>query len=196
MRASLSLLSARRLLCQAAVLLLWAPLMVSAQCTEAIAATDQLQALTGAESTARDALATVRRNAQDWKNLLLRGRDPAERLTMQARFDAQAQAYEARLVQLRMQLSQLGLGLERIDTLQSERAAMLGRYREVLARHGVATLEAAAAADRDAQGVDVTTFRILEQLIDTASDQTKAQFQTLRAAIASCSASTPRKEGT
>ena len=157
-----------------------------AECDAAGAAIDRLQALTTAESAARDALATIRRNAQDWKNLLLRGGDPSQRQVMQSRFDAQAGTYQMRLSQLRTQLTPLGLAVDRVDTLESERATLFERYRMALERHGVSSLEAAAAADRDVQGADVATFRTLEQLIDVVAGQTEAQFGNLRAAIAAC----------
>lgn len=168
------------------------PLVVFAACPEAQSTADRVQSIATAESTARDALATIRRGAQDWKNLLLRGRDAAERKTMQDRFDAQARSYEERLATLRQQLMTLGLELDRIQKLEDERVKMFGRYRDALTRHGVESLDAAAAADRDAQGVDVTTFRTLEQLIQVVAAQTGAGFKDLRAAIDQCDA--PRRE--
>lgn len=169
-----------------AAVLAMVPLLAGATCPEALAAADRVEALASAESTAREALIAIRRNAQDWKNLLLRGQDVAERQAMQVRFDAQALAYEKRLAQLRAQLTSLQIELDRIETLDRERARLFERYRVALARHGVASLEAAAAADREAQGADVATFRTLEQLIETVAVRTRAQFQDLRAAIARC----------
>jgi methyl-accepting chemotaxis protein len=154
-----------------------------------------VEALAGAESTSRDALIAIRRNAQDWKNLLLRGQDVAERQAMQARFDAQARAYEARLAQLRAQLTPLQLELGRMEALDQERARLFERYRAALARHGVASLEAAAAADREVQGADVATFRTLEQLIEALAARTRAQFQDMRAAIARCGTDATTRPG-
>jgi dTDP-4-amino-4,6-dideoxygalactose transaminase len=173
-----------------------APLCAAAQCPQALAATDRLQAVVAAEASARDALVTIRRNAQDWKNLLLRGRDAAERQTMQARFDTQARGYEVRLSQLRAQLTPLDLELARVQTLEEERVKLFARYRAALERHGVDSLEAAAAADRAVQGADVATFRTLEKLIEAVAAQTGVAFQGLRTAIATCgpTTQTARKE--
>lgn len=178
-----------------AVLLATVPLLAGATCPEALAAADRAQELVNAESLSRDALITIRRNAQDWKNLLLRGRDGAERQAMQARFDAQALAYETRLAQLRAQLTPLQLELDRMETLDRERARLFERYRTALARHGVASLESAAAADREVQGADVATFRTLEQLIDAIAARTRAQFQDMRAAIARCGSGATIRSG-
>jgi hypothetical protein len=144
--------------------------------------------MVGAENTARDALATIRRNAQDWKNLLLRGRDANERQTMQTRFDTQAKTYVARLSNLRGQMSQLSLALDRLDVLDREQLKLFDKYRAALARHGVDSLESAAAADREVQGADVVTFRTLEQTIEVLSTSNRAQFQTVRQSMRHCQA--------
>jgi methyl-accepting chemotaxis protein len=169
-----------------AAVLVAAPLLVTAACPEAQSAADRLQAVVSAESTARDALITIRRAAQDWKNLLLRGRDAAERKVIQERLEAQTRTYEEYLAKLREQLTPLGLELDRIQKLDDERANMFEGYRSALKRHGVESLEAAAAADREVQGSDVATFRALEQLIQTVAEQTRASFKDLRATIDQC----------
>ena len=168
------------------ILLAQVPPAAGAVCIGAMDAADRLQAAVDVETTAREALVTVRRNAQDWKNLLLRGRDPSERQTLQTRFDAQARGYAARLAQLQAQLSALGLETARIDTLNLEHVKLFERYRLALERHGVASLEAAASADREAQGSDVLTFRTLEQLIDALAAQSGSRFQALRTEIGRC----------
>ena len=157
-----------------------------AQCIEALTAVDRLQVAVAADAAARDALVTVRRLAQDWKNLLLRGRDAGERRAMQQRFDAQSASYRQRLADLRGQLAALPFGLDAQAVLETEQRALDERYRAALDRRGVATLEAAADADRDAQGADVLTFRTLEQLIDALATPTRTRFQDLRDAIERC----------
>lgn len=184
MRSALNVLQPRAL--GLALALALASASSQADCTPAAAALEKLQTMVGAESTARDALATIRRNAQDWKNLLLRGRDEKERQTMQTRFDTQASAYAARLAELRVQLSPLGLGLDRIDVLEREQVQLLAKYRAALAHHGVATLEAAVAADREVQGADVLTFRTLEQTIELLAAGNRAQFQQVRQGLSTC----------
>lgn len=175
--------SIRRMLAAVAAV---APLTVLAACSEARSAADRLQAVVSAESTARDALITIRRAAQDWKNLLLRGRDASEREAMQRRLDAQARSYEERLATLRDQLWPLGLELDRARLLEDERRRMFERYGSALAHHGVATLDAAVAADREARGADVATFRALEQVIDVVAARARVEFENLRAAIDRC----------
>ncbi len=171
-----------------AIVLAFGPLSSHAQCTGLLESLDRLESMVGAENTARDALTTIRRNAQDWKNLLLRGRDNNERQTMQTRFDTQGKTYVALLLHLRGQMSQLSLALDRLDVLDQEQLKLFDKYRAALARHGVDSLESAAAADREVQGADVVTFRTLEQTIEVLSTSNLAQFQTVRQSMRNCQA--------
>lgn len=174
---------------QAAVIvasLALAPWMANANCVPAQTSTARLQSLVEAEATARDALVSVRRSAQDWKNLLLRGRDPTQRQMLQARFEAQVRAYEARLESLHSQLMAQQLELDRLQTLRREQSSLFDRYRAALARHGAASLEAAAAADSEVQGADVASFRTLEQMIDALAGRRAAAFRDLQADIERC----------
>jgi hypothetical protein len=159
---------------------------LDAACAEASAGLARVQDLFDAQANARDALITIRRNAQDWKNLLLRGSNAADRQTMQQRFETQASLYEAQLLQLRGRLAPWATELERIDLLERERVKLFERYRTALATYGVQTLEAAALADRAVQGADVATFRTLEQTVDALTTMTRTQLQTLKQSVARC----------
>jgi len=157
-----------------------------AACAGAPASIARVQDLFDAQANARDALVTIRRNAQDWKNLLLRGSNAADRQTLQQRFETQASLYEAQLLQLRGQLAPWATELERLELLERERVKLFERYRSALATYGVQTLEAAALADRAVQGADITTFRTLEQTVDALTTMTRMQIQTLKQAVARC----------
>jgi hypothetical protein len=85
-------------------------------------------------------------------------------------------------------MSQLSLALDRLDVLDREQLKLFDKYRAALARHGVDSLESAAAADREVQGADVVTFRTLEQTIEVLSTSNLAQFQTVRRSMRNCQA--------
>jgi hypothetical protein len=156
---------------------------------------DKLEAIVHAEMTARDALVTIRRNAQDWKNLLLRGSDAQMRQMMQSRFDTQAATYEVRLGELRKQMQALGENSQRLDILDAERVQLFGKYRVALSTHGVSTLEAAFRADKEAQGADIKTLRTLEETIEFLAIKSREQFQTVRKSMQSCdSQQLPRQQ--
>ena len=172
----------------ALLLILGASAAAGAKCPEALSAADRLQAMSNTGKLARDALITIRRQAQDWKNLLLRGSDAGERQTMQIRFDNQSRNYQDQLEQLRRQLSAMKFEPELMAKLDQEQLKLDQRYRAALAKHGVADLQAAAAADREVQGSDVASFRALEQLITAITVKDEALFQELRLAIGQCGA--------
>ena len=166
-----------------------APLVSHAECAAMLPALDRLEAMVQAEMTAREALVTMRRNAQDWKNLLLRGSDAPMRQTMQARFDSQAASYAMQLGRLRKQLQALGEIPRQLDILDQEQIQLFGKYRQALATHGVNTLEAAFQADREVQGADVKTLRTLEETIEALATNNRGQFQTVRQLLKTCPAS-------
>jgi hypothetical protein len=168
------------------------PLWSQSECLATLPALDKLEAIVHAEKTARDALVTIRRNAQDWKNLLLRGSDAQMR---QSRFDTQAATYEVRLGELRKQMQALGENSQRLDILDSERAQLFGKYRGALSTHGVSTLEAAFRADKEAQGADIKTLRTLEETIEFLDIKSREQFQTVRKLMQTCdSQNLPRQQ--
>lgn len=171
------------------------PLWSRSECLATLPALDKLEAIVHAEMTARDALVTIRRNAQDWKNLLLRGSDAQMRQMMQSRFDTQAATYEVRLGELRKQMQALGENSQRLDILDAERTQLFGKYRGALSTHGVSTLEAAFRADKEAQGADIKTLRTLEETIEFLAIKSREQFQTVRQSMQSCdSQQLPRQQ--
>ena len=177
------------------LLLAMLPLWSRSECLATLPALDKLEAIVQAEMTARDALVTIRRNAQDWKNLLLRGSDAQMRQMMQSRFDTQAATYEVRLGELRKQMQALGENSQRLDILDAERVQLFGKYRVALSTHGVSTLEAAFRADKEAQGADIKTLRTLEETIEFLAIKSREQFQTVRKLMQSCdSQQLPRQQ--
>ena len=177
------------------VLMAMLPLWSRSECLATLPALDKLEAIVHTEMTARDALVTIRRNAQDWKNLLLRGSDAQMRQMMQSRFDTQAATYEVRLGELRKQMQALGENSQRLDILDAERVQLFGKYRVALSTHGVSTLEAAFRADKEAQGADIKTLRTLEETIEFLAIKSREQFQTVRKLMQSCdSQQLPRQQ--
>ena len=171
------------------LLLAMTPIVSHAECAAMLPALDRLEAMVQAEMTAREALVTMRGNAQDWQNRLLRASDAPMGQTMQSRFDSQAASYALQLGNLRKQLQALGESLRRPDILDQEQIQLFGKYRQALATHGVKTLEAAFQADREVQGADVKTLRTLEDTIEALATNNRGQFQTVRQLLKTCSAS-------
>jgi hypothetical protein len=168
------------------LLIVMMPQWSHSACLTVLPALDKLEIMVDAEMTARDALVTIRRNAQDWKNLLLRGSDAQMRQIMQNRFDTQAATYEVKLGELRKQMQALGENSQQLDILESERVQLFSKYRGALATHGVSSLEAAFRADKETQGADIKTLRTLEETIEFLDVKSRKQFQAVRKLIQTC----------
>lgn len=157
-------------------------------CEAGVAAFDSVDKLYQVSSVGRDALVLIRRLAQDWKNLLIRGTDPKDAAQMKDRMNKQSESYATTLQSLEKAMAAGGLSTETAKRLQEENRKIQAAYALALSSHGVATMESALAADKVAQGVDVPTFRQLEALIaDIDTKMAEAKGRT-REEIARCGA--------
>jgi methyl-accepting chemotaxis protein len=163
------------------------PSIAHANCWDKMKATaNQLQEVVQAQDSTKQSLITIRRNAQDWKNLLLRGSNEKDRQIMYQRFNDQKIAYEADLMNLKTQLISLNIQPEAIKILESQKTELFEKYDNALARFGVSSLDAASSADRLVQGGDVQTFRVLENLDKDLSIRVHKSFELLRSEIDKC----------
>ena len=154
-------------LCAAACLALG----LYAQSAFAAPCADRLVELAVAEDfalIARDASITSRRQAQDFKNALLRS-GTAEYERMAARFAERGPEYAAHLEKLRSLATRSGRHAEAVAALAGERDKMAARYRAALASLDAADRASVFRADEVAKGVDVPTFRQLEALVEAST---------------------------
>lgn len=166
--------------------LLLASLMAHADCPQATSQLEALQSLVQMRHAAQDSLVFVRRSAQDFKNILLRGSDPVLSPMLRQRFERNAQSYAQQLGSLHAQLQALPSEHEGAELLLREREALFTGYRLALQAHDVRHIEQALAADKAVQGADVKTFRALETTIENLNAQTDAAFQDLRTSLETC----------
>lgn len=146
-------------------------LALCAQPALAAPCADRLAELTLAEDfalAARDASTTSRRQAQDFKNALLRS-GTAEYERMAARFAERGPEYAAHLDRLRGLAAKSGRHGEPVAALAGERDKMAARYRAALASLDAADRSSVFRADEVAKGVDVPTFRLLEALVEAST---------------------------
>lgn len=144
-----------------------------AQSTFASSCADRLEELRVAEAfalVARDASITSRRQAQDFKNALLRsGTSEYERMAV--RFAERGPEYAAHLEKLRALAAKSGRHAEIVAALAAERDKMSARYRTALAGLDAADRSSVFRSDEVAKGVDVPTFRLLETLVESSTQE-------------------------
>jgi hypothetical protein len=139
----------------------------------ALAATcpDRLGELSLAEDmalAARDASITTRRQAQDFKNALLRS-GTADYGRMAARLAERGPEYAAQIERLVALAAKSGRHGDAVALLAAEREKMSARYGAALASLDERDRASVFRADDMAKGVDVPTFRQLEALVDATT---------------------------
>ena len=117
---------------------------------------------------ARDASITSRRQAQDFKNALLRS-GTADYERMAARLAERGPEYAAQIEGLRALAGKSGRHGDVVATLAAEREKMSTRYRAALASLDAGDRASVFRADEMAKGIDVPTFRQLEALVEAST---------------------------
>jgi methyl-accepting chemotaxis protein len=104
--------------------------------------------------TARSAQVHLKRQVQEWKNVLLRGHDPTAMREHLASFDEEERVTQASLSKLRDEMKLVGLHVGPLDRLLEEHRALGTQYREALKTFKPEGLRAHAAVDLEVRGID------------------------------------------
>jgi hypothetical protein len=157
-------------------------LLMSTRVVLANDCSDQLSSVFNAQDFAvasRDMLIIVRRQAQDFKNVLLRnGTKSVE--TMRERLKARGEEFEAQLRLMASLSTNTSQHKEVISLIAAEGAKISKTYANSLASLDANDRMTSFKADEIAQGVDVPIFRHLEGLVkQTSYDLKKAQDSAL-----------------
>jgi hypothetical protein len=104
---------------------------------------------------ARGAQATFKTQVQEWKNILIRGADQAEREKYLAAFVKSEVETDAKLSALSLAATRLSLKdrIPEIESAQSDHRTLGSKYREALAKDGTTTFNP-AALDATVRGID------------------------------------------
>ncbi len=149
---------------------LWRSQAENAQAREATAG------LAALLDTARTAEIAFKVQVQEWKNILLRGHDPA----LRARHEA---AFQLQLRNVNQAITRLG---PRAAGLREAHAAVNALYATTLAQAQLATGDGARAADAEVRGLDRT---LQNQIDDLAEGLLREQQASLRTAAEAAEAS-------
>jgi len=132
---------------------------------------ERVMAFVTAVDEARSAQAHFKTQVQEWKNLLLRGADPAERARYLRSFEAEATVVARHLSAVEGHLPLLDIAATRAQELREQHAALGARYAE--AAQGLERSWQPATADAAVRGID----RTLDRQIDALTDHVLAQSQ-------------------
>jgi methyl-accepting chemotaxis protein len=121
--------------------------------------------LTQAVNTARRSQVNFKIQVQEWKNILLRGQDPAAFAKYGQAFDGQEKATQDDLRALRVLLGQLALPVERTDRALEQHLALGKHYRQALGQYQSAGANGAAVVDKQVKGLDRETTEAIDTIV-------------------------------
>jgi methyl-accepting chemotaxis protein len=90
------------------------------------------EALAESDTRILETLAAFELQVREWKNLLLRGRDPVQFDRYWAAFEKQEQAVQASMKKIQALAIDLGLGSEAVEALSTAHARLGAQYREAI----------------------------------------------------------------
>ncbi len=124
--------------------------------------------------TAHNAFKT---QVQEWKNILLRGNDPASFDKYRTAFDHEEQRVQELLGKAREQMRALNLDTSAVDALLKSHAALGVRYREALQSYDQSDRNAGHVVDKLVKGMDRETSVGMEKLVLETEKATQANIK-------------------
>jgi methyl-accepting chemotaxis protein len=124
------------------------------------------QAYAAAADTARVAQVDFKRQVQEWKDLLLRGADPAEFDKHRSGFTKLADAVRADLASLRAQMGALGMPVAEVDAAAATHADLLAKYTAALGHYKGSDGASAHVVDGLVKGIDRPPTAAIDAIVE------------------------------
>jgi len=134
------------------------------------------QSLILATERTRAAEVAFKTQVQEWKNVLLRGHDPADLEHYRAGFEAQQAAVIAHLDEIAALAPDLGFSVGALDRVRAMHAELAIRYAEAMREFDPETPEAAWRVDRRVRGMD----RPLTEAFDALATEVRSLAEVRR----------------
>jgi len=123
-------------------------------------------ALIEAIDGARSAQVSFKIMVQEWKNTLLRGKDPEAYARHLKSFDAEAARVSEQLTKVGQTAAGLGVAERlKIDQVTSTFGQLAPRYHEALGQYDRSTAEPAATIDKLVRGIDREPTKVIDELV-------------------------------
>ena len=129
---------------------------------------------------ARSAQVHFKKQVQEWKNLLLRGHEPAARARYLAAFAAEEAQVRAELERLRALRARQGLATPEVEALLATHAELGRRYRAAVGARDLAAPGAPREIDRAVRGIDREPTDRMDRLVAGIAEQGSAQLRRTR----------------
>jgi methyl-accepting chemotaxis protein-1 (serine sensor receptor) len=135
-----------------------------------------------AMDTARIAQVDFKKQVQEWKDLLLRGGDPAQFASYRAAFEKEGGTVVADLQVLKRQMSQLGSPTQGVDAALAIQAALGSRYLAALAHYDPRNGNSAHIVDTEVKGIDRAPTDAIDTLVASMKTDMAASSRRIDAA--------------
>ncbi len=145
--------------------------------TDALA---KVEALAEAADTARGAQVEFKIQVQEWKNILIRGSDPADLKKYQDGFEKSAAATLGGLDKLKAALAAQGAATDKVDTAQAALRELNDRYRAALKTYDGANPESYKLLDQQVKGRDRAPTKAIDDIVDGIQDYARIAIATMR----------------
>jgi methyl-accepting chemotaxis protein len=130
-----------------------------------------------AVDTARAVQVHLKRQVQEWKDLLLRGQDREQYVHYFDNFSREESTVQAKLAELKELTTKLDFVVPDLDRLQRAHVVLGGRYREALQRFDAKDVNSAHVVDRLVKGMDREPTDALEAMVARIQQLSQDQIQ-------------------
>jgi len=135
--------------------------------------------ITSAVDQGRDAQVELKKQVQEWKDLLIRGHSRTDFETHYTGFTKQEAVVQTQLGALRDSLKVVGISAGDLDGLMREHLALGAKYREALKHYDPNSQHAAQSADSLVRGVDRPLTLAMDAVVDSVEHAGFAKLGTM-----------------
>jgi methyl-accepting chemotaxis protein len=138
-----------------------------------IQSTQTLGQYAQAADTARVAQVEFKKQVQEWKDLLLRGADPAMFAKYRDAFSNEGGTTHAALLRLKDQLSALGANVDGVDKALATHASLQDSYLDALKRYDATDPNTAHVVDGLVKGIDRAPTAAIDDIVASVMQQAR-----------------------
>lgn len=141
---------------------------------------DLAKMFTKAVSGADEAQLHFKRQVQEWKDLLLRGNDPADYAKYDSNFMKEESEVKARLEELKTTMKQLNVDTSKVDEFVKTHAELGQRYHEALKSYDIKNPQSAHIVDKMVKGMDRQPTEQIDAIAEAMQKQETEAFEAIK----------------
>jgi methyl-accepting chemotaxis protein-1 (serine sensor receptor) len=153
---------------------------IAASNSRAAEALARVEALADAADTARSAQVEFKIQVQEWKNILIRGSDPAAFKKYQEGFEKSAAATLAELDKLKAALAAQGAATDKVGAAQAALRELNDRYHAALKSYDGANPDSYKLLDQQVKGMDRAPTKQIDDIVDGIQEYAKTTLAAMR----------------